>query len=67
MNEFLIPEKDQTETSSGKVKNLKIHDLCFSFDEKEFACISSRYILLYSFDNIREKPSKNLYSEVNKN
>ena len=32
-------------------------------DEKEFSCVSSRYILIYSFDKISEKPAKNILLE----
>lgn len=63
LNEFVVPEKG-SEDATDKNKNLKIHDMSFSFDEKEFACVSSRYILIYSFDKISEKASKNIYIEA---
>ena len=34
LNEFMVPEKD-SDTETGVVpRNLKIHDMCFSMDEK---------------------------------
>jgi len=47
---FMVPEKE--EHDSRCVKYLKIHDICLSMDEKEFACVSSKYIVVYSFDKV---------------
>lgn len=66
LNQFVVPERDSDVGSVSKDKNLRIHDMCFSFDQKEFSCVSSRYILIYSFEKICEKPSKNLYSDIEK-
>lgn len=40
--------------------------MCFSMDEKEFTCVSSKYIVIYSLDKICEKQSKSIFSENNK-
>jgi hypothetical protein len=42
---------------------LKLHDLTFSQDEKEFTCVSSHYILIYSLEKLREKMAKDIYAE----
>jgi len=38
--------------------------MCISMDEKEFACVSSKYIVIYSFDKLCEKQSKNIFAET---
>ena len=32
LNSFVIPEKNSDHSDSETPKNLKIHDICFSFD-----------------------------------
>lgn len=34
----------------GREGRVKIHDLCFSEDEREVCCLSTRHIVLYSMD-----------------
>lgn len=64
ISHFKVPEKQESE--SGSLKYLKVHDMCFSMDEKEFTCVSSKYIVIYSLDKICEKQSKSIFSESNK-
>lgn len=40
--------------------------MCISMDEKEFTCVSSKYIVIYSFDKICQKQSKNIFMETGK-
>lgn len=37
--------------------------MAFSIDEKEFSCVSSKYILIYSFDKLCEKMAKDIYAD----
>ena len=50
INSFFIP--DQSESEGDKNKFLKVHDMAFSMDEKEFSCVAKKYILIYSFDKL---------------
>jgi hypothetical protein len=38
--------------------------MSISKDEKEFTCVSSKYLVIYSFDKICEKQSKNIFAET---
>ena len=61
INSFFIP--DQSESEGDKNKFLRVHDMAFSMDEKEFSCVAKKYILIYSFDKLCEKMAKDIYAD----
>jgi hypothetical protein len=54
--------KRKDKSTNEKPKKLMIHDMCFSEDERELTCITSKYILIYSMDKLEQKVAKNIFT-----
>ncbi len=66
-HEDKINESMNDSGQSIKKSNLLIHDMSFSMNDREFACVSSKYIMIYSMDTISEKRAGDIFSIYQEN